>query len=318
MHFFAPVVLIITVLSLQIMTKSNRCTSSLCLPSKYNKMNMPTSDDRLPLKVKVALLPLYIYKIDHIDFTVDIKVHMRVTWSDTRLIINSTKSEAVDVDFVQKLWIPDIYIYDLKEMISSMTSQTITPNGGLTVSQEDGIIKLTYVFEPRMLFVCPLRYANFPFHSYSCYLRIGSFTQKIEEMVFVPDERLDPDYVLKTGKEVIQDYTIKVSHLTGEKTKHKTWIHYEDVYYSIMGLEIRLESKYEKYIYIYYLPTSMFTLTSWVSFLLPATSYPARTTLLVTMFLCQTGVFAAVIKETPNGGEKTTCFPFFMLCYNAK
>ena len=44
----------------------------------------------------------------------------------------------------------------------------------------------------------------------------------------------------------------------------------------------------------------MFTITSWVSFLLPPTNYPARTTLLVTIFLCQIGVFNAVIKETPN------------------
>ena len=58
-------------------------------------------------------------------------------------------------------------------------------------------------------------------------------------------------------------------------------------------------------IYIYYIPTTMFTLTSWVSFLLPTTSYPARTTLLVTVFLCQIGVFNAVIKDTPtkDGGR---------------
>ena len=35
------------------------------------------------------------------------------------------------------------------------------------------------------------------------------------------------------------------------------------------------------------MPTSMFTLTSWFSFILPPTSYPARTSLLVTIFLCQ-------------------------------
>ena len=51
---------------------------------------------------------------------------------------------------------------------------------------------------------------------------------------------------------------------------------------------------------MYYLPTSMFTMTSWVSYLLPPTSYPARTSLLVTVFLCQVGIFTAAIKDTPN------------------
>ena len=76
----------------------------------------------------------------------------------------------------------------------------------------------------------------------------------------------------------------------------------------------------------------MFTLTSWFSFLLPPTSYPARTSLLVTIFLCQVpaphslsileplyllswnyhilfqiGIFNAVIKDTPNENGGTGC-----------
>ena len=35
-------------------------------------------------------------------------------------------------------------------------------------------------------------------------------------------------------------------------------------------------SRYSKYIFIYFVPTTMFTFTSWVSFLIPPTSYPAR------------------------------------------
>ena len=50
----------------------------------------------------------------------------------------------------------------------------------------------------------------------------------------------------------------------------------------------------------------MFTVTSWVSYLLPPTSYPARTSLLVTVFLCQVGIFTAAIKDTPNWDEGMT------------
>ena len=51
------------------------------------------------------------------------------------------------------------------------------------------------------------------------------------------------------------------------------------------------------------MPTSMFTLTSWFSFLLPPTSYPARTSLLVTIFLCQV-LFSRFIKSYRK------CYPF--------
>ena len=77
--------------------------------------------------------------------------------------------------------------------------------------------------------------------------------------------------------------------------------------YSVVGLQMKLTNLHSKYMWVYYLPTSMFTVTSWVSFLLPPTSYPSRTSLLVTVFLCQIGLFNAVIRDTPNqdGGTKT-------------
>ena len=100
---------------------------------------------------------------------------------------------------------------------------------------------------------------------------------------------------------------MNVSYLSGDQTKKESW-DVDGLYYSLAGLQIKLESRYDKYIFIYYIPTTMFTLTSWVSFLLPPTSYPARTTLLVTVFLCQIGIFNAVIKDTPNkdGGRFMT------------
>ena len=74
--------------------------------------------------------------------------------------------------------------------------------------------------------------------------------------------------------------------LEGIRQRLQSWA-VEGAYFSVAGLRIELNSRYDKYIYIYYIPTTMFTLTSWVSFMLPPTCYPARTTLLVTVFLCQ-------------------------------
>ena len=83
-----------------------------------------------------------------------------------------------------------------------------------------------------------------------------------------------------------------------QDTVKKAWNH--DGYYSVVGIKIDMISRYRKYLFVYFIPTTMFTLTSWVSYLLPPTSYPARTSLLVTVFLCQVGIFTAAIKDTPN------------------
>ena len=280
------------------------CSSSVCIPSTYNKMDMPmlNSDDKDPFKVEVSMMLLDIYKINYDDFTMDLNVYMRFSWIDNRLILNETTSADVNVDFIQNLWIPDFYIYDLKQL---QTRQIITPEKGLNIKKELDKTKVTFIFEPEVIIVCPVDYSEFPFHSHTCNLRIGSFSQYSDKMQFVADPSWSPGQAL--DKDKIRDYDVNVSYLTGDQTIDKAWTK-NDKFYSIAGLKIELQSRYAKYIYIYYIPTTMFTLTSWVSFLLPPTCYPARTTLLVTVFLCQIGIFNAVIKDTPNkdGGEAKT------------
>ena len=227
----------------------------------------------------------------------DLNVFIKFSWIDNRLIINDTSNGDVDVNFIRKLWVPDIYIYDLKNL---RIRQTITPEEGLSIKNVDGNKRLTYIFEPEVVVVCPIDYSEFPFHSHTCSLQITSFSRTSDKMEFVTDHSWVPGKVLDKNK--IRDYKVNVSYLVGEQTKRKGWTGKD---WSVVGLQIELESRYDKYIYIYYIPTTMFTLTSWVSFLLPPTCYPARTTLLVTVFLCQIGVFNAVIKDTPNkdGGK---------------
>ena len=72
----------------------------------------------------------------------------------------------------------------------------------------------------------------------------------------------------------IKGYSINVSYLSGDDTVEKAWS--SDNYFSAQGLQIDLKSRSRKYIFIYFIPSTMFTFTSWVSYLLPPTSYPAR------------------------------------------
>ena len=116
-------------------------------------------------------------------------------------------------------------------------------------------------------------------------------------MVFQSDQR--PSERLMNPSVDIYGYYVNTSYLEEEETTVLSWDN-ENEWFSVVGLRINLVSRYWKYLFIYFMPTSMFTMTSWVSHLLPPTSYPARTSLLVTVFLCQVGVFTAAINHTPN------------------
>ena len=55
-----------------------------------------------------------------------------------------------------------------------------------------------------------------------------------------------------------------------------------------------------KYIINYYLPSGLFVLVSWVSFLIPPEIVPGRMTLLVTIFLVLINIFNNVTSNSPN------------------
>ena len=145
------------------------CSSSVCIPSTYNKMDMPNSDqvNKEPFQVSVSMYLLDIYRINYEDFTMDLNIHVRFTWNDNRLSNNKTGFNSdVDVDFIENLWVPDIYIYDLKDL---RTRRTLTPEEGLRIkTEDDNTTKLTYIFEPEVIVVCPIDYSEFPFHSHKC------------------------------------------------------------------------------------------------------------------------------------------------------
>ena len=64
--------------------------------------------------------------------------------------------------------------------------------------------------------------------------------------------------------------------------------------------------------YIYYLPSTLFVITSWVSFLIPPEVVPGRMALLVTLFLVLINIFNNVTNITPNT-EGMTAISSWML-----
>ena len=248
-----------------------------------------------------------INEIDEKDFSFSITVAIKLQWQDDRILnpINGSSNNGhinVDLGFANKIWKPDFYFYDLQSfrMINSFQQ----PQGGLRIKRNEyNLTEVFYMVEAEIVFTCPINYSDFPFHRATCKLRFSSFNERSNSMIFTSNlEKMPPGQVLDQDK--IRGYMVNVSYLCGEDTRIASWSN-PGSSYSVVGIKIDLVSSYRKYIFVYFIPTSMFTITSWVSYLLPPTSYPARTSLLVTVFLCQVGIFTAAIKDTPNfdGGK---------------
>ena len=74
---------------------------------------------------------------------------------------------------------------------------------------------------------------------------------------------------------------------------------------SLAGFEMILTRHVSHYIITYYLPSGLFVVVSWISFLVPPDVIPGRMALLVTLFLVLVNIFNNVTTNTPKGSRNT-------------
>lgn len=144
--------------------------------------------------------------------------------------------------------------------------------------------------------ICVPDFDDFPFNRHTCHVNVSSWTKTSDHLVFVANKTLVP---MSPAEMILFDYGLTVDYVTG---KGHGVSNPNDVY-SVVGLELKFHMKWTRYIFLYYIPTGLIVITSWIFFLLPSTSYPARTALLVTVFLLLINIFSGVVNDTPNTND---------------
>jgi hypothetical protein len=264
-------------------TTCRLCSQSFRLSEDYNPLDMPTpGEEGGPVVVTSQVLLFQMFDVIGNENTLHLKVWLFLSWIDDRVeLINGKTSENIDGDFIGHFWTPDVYIYNVKSMVQSNENSEVK---GLSLTKKSSGVELFLSKEINGFVVCPMDFSAFPFNTNICKFQVSSFSFTKERLVFKALAEPAPDHGM--DKALVGEYSVEVAYLQGNDTYKNGWLNEEDVY-SVVGLKITLRNQHMKYIWVYYLPTFMFTLTSWFSFLLPPTSYPARTSLLVTIFLCQ-------------------------------
>ena len=106
----------------------------------------------------------------------------------------------------------------------------------------------------------------------------------------------------------------------GEKSDSKSdllLVNYNFIFlsgnYSVAGFELTLRRKVSHYIITYYLPSGMFVIVSWISFLVPPEIVPGRMTLLVTVFLVLVNIFNTITTNIPKAEGLTGKNYYYMI-----
>ena len=80
---------------------------------------------------------------------------------------------------------------------------------------------------------------------------------------------------------------------------------------SVLYLQ-KLERHFMSYIITYYLPSGLFVVVSWISFLIPPDIVPGRMALLITLFLVLVNIFNNINSNSPKA-EGLTAIEIWML-----
>ena len=306
-RFFTLVLLLLSIISSSTADVSQNiaektCSSSVCIPENYKKLDLPSNDI---VVVNTSLFLMDIYRIDHQTYTFHLNFVLKLKWFDNRINITSKdKEEVIDADFLKHLWKPDLYLWDSKD---GMARSDATVKSGARVIRSGKDILVKFTIETEAETICRMNFTFYPFNTNTCFLKVSSFGHFNDSVVFSTAGSQPPDIFLDPRK--IQLYDVALSYMQDLEESWDT----NGKFYSTAGIKMVLKYKPEKCLLVYFLPTSMFTITSWFSFLLPPTSYPARTSLLVTIFLCQIGIFNTVVQDTPNENGGLTALEVWVL-----
>ena len=69
---------------------------------------------------------------------------------------------------------------------------------------------------------------------------------------------------------------------------------------SLTGFNVDISRHYSKYLIVYYLPSGLFVVVSWTSFIIPPQIVAGRMGLLVTILLCLVNIFNVVNNNSPS------------------
>jgi len=159
----------------------------------------------------------------------------------------------------------------------------------------------------QITFICPMIFNYFPLDTQVCKFQVGSYSYNMEKMIFAVTQL---GYA-HTSRSIVLDYDITINKL---READRIFVGGSLGNYSLAGFEMILRRHVSHYIINYYLPSGLFVVVSWISFLVPADIIPGRMALLVTLFLVLVNIFNTVTTNTPKAEGLTAIEAWMLSC----
>ncbi|XP_023344754.1 glycine receptor subunit alpha-1 [Eurytemora carolleeae] len=292
--------------------ENGEINTHICLPRGYNKFDLPYNNQVNVIDIGIDITD--VLRINDKEYSVEFSCYFNVMWKEPRLHIpeqlleelNMKNSDAmfpVNVELVNLLWLPNVYIYNLKTF---KVVEVLSKHAGLWITRNKEVM---YSQATHINFICPMRFDTFPLDTQACKFQVGSYSYEHSKMIFTQTNKVQ-GYV-KTANSVVLDYAVKTEPLKGEDLI----LDYGDLgNFSVAGFEMDLHRHVSHYLITYYLPSGLFVVVSWISFVVPPDVIPGRMALLITLFLVLVNIFNTVTSNTPKAEGLTAIEAWMLSC----
>ena len=208
----------------------------------------------------------------------------------------------MNLEMIKYLWLPNILIYNLK---TYKVMDVLSKLAGLWIAAD---YNLLYSQATHITFICPMHFDKFPLDTQSCKFQVGSYSYDDTQMTFATKAA---KYDSKDTNSIALDYAIVIKPLS----KKDSILLFDGLgNFSLAGFEMVLDRYVSTYIITYYLPSGLFVIVSWISFLIPMDVIPGRMALLVTRFLVLVNIFNNVTTNTPKAEGLTAIEAWMLAC----
>ncbi|XP_078377258.1 gamma-aminobutyric acid receptor subunit beta-1-like isoform X2 [Oculina patagonica] len=245
----------------------------LLMKGRYDSRLRPNYDGG-PVEVSVGFWVLSIDTINVVDMDFSLDIFFRQAWKDERLDHGLNETMFLSNFVMDRIWMPDSYFVNAKHG----SFHKVTTNNMMIMIMPGGLVN--YNARITIKAACPMDLRKFPMDTQLCPLIIESYGYSEDHIKFKWEKDLtDGMSFVPSSTKMLPQYSLVKLSLS------KTFNKYVVGNWSGIKATFTFERMSSYFLIHVYGPCALIVIISWVSFLLPRSSPPARVTLGVTSVL---------------------------------
>jgi len=275
----------------------------LLMKEHYDARLRPNYDGG-PVEVTVGFWVLSIDTINVVDMDFSLDIFFRQEWRDERLDHGLQKTMFLSNTVMDRIWMPDSYFVNAKHG----TFHKVTTDNMMIMIMPGGLVK--YNARITIKAACPMDLRKFPMDTQRCPLSIESYGYSEDHITFRWEKDLtDGMSFVPANTKMLPQYSLVKLSLT------KTFNAYVVGNWSGIQAMFTFERMSSYFLIHVYGPCALIVIISWVSFLLPRSSPPARVTLGVTSVLTVVTILNMLNNSMPKVNYVKTIDQYLIGCF---